>query len=276
MKYVDLHMHTFYSDGMDAPNQVIRTAKLRGLDMIAIADHDNLRGYYEALQDAETWGITLVPGVEISTIQHHLLGLNFDPNNEGFVRFVQHSKDIQRGVCHQRVELLEAHGVPVTFDKVEKAFPYSTLGKYSILMTMLSDKTCREYLEEHHGQLKVRDLFEAYLSNRGIAGDVEKRRVVEWEEAIEEIHKANGLAIFPHPSTKAEDPSEVLNMMRGIDGIEVQPQYGEKNRPFQDYAEQKGLFLTFGSDYHGSAFDSLMLGKGENTLDETVLGEIRK
>ena len=268
MKYVDLHIHTAYSDGTDTPNQVARAAKLKGLDMIAITDHDNLSGYYEALHEAKIWGMDLVPGVEISTIQHHLLGLNFDPNDEGFIRFIQYSQDIQKGVCKQRVELLESHGVPISFDKVEQAFPHSTLGKYSILMTMLSDKTSREYLERNHGQLDVKGLFSVYLSSGGIAGHVEKRRVVEWGEAIDEIHKAGGFAIFPHPSTKADNPNEILYMMKGIDGIEIQPQYGEKNKSFRDYAEQNGLFLTFGSDYHGSAFDSVMLGRDKNSLDE--------
>ena len=65
-------------------------------------------------------------------------------------------------------------------------------------------------------------------------------------------------------------------MMKGIDGIEVQPQYGEKNVSFKDYAEQNNLFLTFGSDYHGSAFASIMLGRDNNNLDSVIFGKIKK
>jgi len=276
MKHVDLHVHTLYSDGVDTPNQIVKTARLNGLEMIAIADHDNLRGYYEALPHAKSQALDLVPGVEITTIQHHLLGLNFNPRDEGFVKFIQHAQDIQRGVCNQRVEVLRAHGIPIPFDQVQSAYSHATSGKYSILKTMLSDRTCRDYLERKHGQLKFDELFKIYLSDSGIAGHVEKRKVVEWGEAIAEIHKAGGLAIFPHPSTKADDPSKVSDMLAGIDGIEVQPQFGEKNTPFRDYAKKEGLLVVFGSDYHDSAFNSMLRNKGDNLLDEHVFGKIKE
>jgi predicted metal-dependent phosphoesterase TrpH len=276
MKHVDLHLHTFYSDGLDSPAQVTKAAKLKGLDMIAICDHDNLRGYYSALREADRWGIELVPGVEISTIQHHLLALNFNPKNNRFIKFVQHSQNIQKEVSRLRVEKLEAHGIPINFDKVKRAFPNSSIGKYTILMTMLSDKDCRKYFEKNHKQADFGDLFRMYLSYTGIAGHVERKEFVDWNQAVEEVHKADGLAVIAHPSTKAGHPSEMPELLKEMDGVEVQPFYERKSRPFKDYAQAKGLFLTYGSDYHGSAFGSVILSRNDNFIDESVLGKIKR
>jgi len=276
MKYVDLHIHTHYSDGLDTPSQIVKMARIKGLDMIAITDHDNLRGYFKALPEARAWGVELVPGVEITTVEHHLLALNFDPRDQGFANFIQRSQDIQREVCRQRVELLKAHGLPITFNKVQRAYSRSTLGKFSILMTMLSDKACKDYLERRHGKLGMSDLFKLYLATKGVAGKIEKRKVITWKQAIREIHKANGLAVFPHPPTMAKDPSEMLDMLVGIDGIEIQLRYEKRYRPFQDYARREGLFVTYGSDFHSSAFGYAMLGRRNNALDEEVLEEIKK
>jgi len=75
MKYVDLHMHSYHSDGIYSPKQLVRAAKLNGLDLIAISDHDNIQGYFEALPEAKNCNIELLPGVEINTLEHHLLFL---------------------------------------------------------------------------------------------------------------------------------------------------------------------------------------------------------
>lgn len=269
MKYVDLHAHTVYSDGLDTPGQVVRSAKLRGLDMISIADHDSIKGYYDGLSEAKVWGIDLIPGVEITTIEHHLLGLNFDPENVRFSKFVKYSQEIQAEVCRQRVELLTAHGVPITLEKIENAFPFSTHTKYVILMAMLSDAACRDYLEKNHGRKSIKDLFNFYLGRHGIASHVEKRRVITWEEGIDEIHRARGMAVLPHPGLNAESPSDIENLLKQVDGLEYQPRFGDKNAPFIDYARERELIITFGSDYHGSASDSpLLLGLGDNFFED--------
>jgi len=271
-------MHSFYSDGIYSPKQLIRAAKLNGLEMVAITDHDNIQGYYEALPEAKKCNIELVPGVEINTLEHHLLGLNFDPNNQGFVKFVQYSQDTQNVVTEQRIEKLQDHGVPISLEKVKQFFPNCTLGKLAITQTMLLDKTCREYLEKKHKELDLIKILKFYLGkDNGIVAHVEKKGGIHWQEAIEEIHKANGLAVFAHPPIKSKNLSEVLDMFEGIDGVEIQPSFYEEGyAPFEKYAKQNGLFLTYGSDYHGPFLKGEILEREDNIIDETVLGEIKK
>lgn len=270
MKYVDLHIHSYYSDGLDTPIQIVRAAKIKGLDMIAIADHDNLRGYFRALDESKKWGIDLVPAVEITTIEHHLLALNFHPENREFKQYIEHSREVHEGVCSQRIDLLKNHGIPITFEKVKKAFSTSSLGKYSILWTMLLDNECRKYLEQKHGKLAFHEIYNTYLNSSGIAGKVERKRVITWAEAAREVKKAGGLVIVPHPGKDLKISNENDRILKTADGIEVQPRFVKESLPFVEYAKKTGKIITYGSDYHSSYGGSQILGKNENKLEDSV------
>ena len=63
MRYVDLHTHTFYSDGTDDPKSIVRASKMKGIDVLAITDHDTSEGIAEAQEAAKEVGIDLIPGI---------------------------------------------------------------------------------------------------------------------------------------------------------------------------------------------------------------------
>lgn len=76
MGLADLHIHTIYSyDGTASVPAVLRQARKVGLDVIAITDHDEIRGALEAVELASYYGIEVIPGVEITTSQGDLLAL---------------------------------------------------------------------------------------------------------------------------------------------------------------------------------------------------------
>jgi predicted metal-dependent phosphoesterase TrpH len=76
MGIADLHMHTIYSyDGTASVPAVLRRAKEVSLDVIAITDHDIIRGALLAEQLAPSYGIQVIPGVEITTAEGDLLAL---------------------------------------------------------------------------------------------------------------------------------------------------------------------------------------------------------
>ena len=73
----DTHMHTNLSDGWASPAQIIAEATRRGLQVIAVTDHDHIEGakrVAELLAQQES-SLKLITGVEVSTRQGHLLGL---------------------------------------------------------------------------------------------------------------------------------------------------------------------------------------------------------
>ena len=83
---IDLHNHSYYSDGVLSPSEVVRLAKKEGCDVFALTDHDTTDGLIEAQQQADESDLKLIHGVEISAMWSnmtvHILGLGVDINNE--------------------------------------------------------------------------------------------------------------------------------------------------------------------------------------------------
>ena len=79
MKF-DLHIHSTYSDGHADVKEIIKAAKRRGLDGIALTDHDTMRGIPAARRyiKEQKLDLTLIPGVEVTTSEGHLLVLGVD------------------------------------------------------------------------------------------------------------------------------------------------------------------------------------------------------
>jgi len=71
---IDMHVHTCYSeDAVTTLEDLVLYSKRRGLDGIAVTDHNTVDG---AIKAKETTGLILIPGIEVSTVSGHVLGLN--------------------------------------------------------------------------------------------------------------------------------------------------------------------------------------------------------
>ena len=137
----------------------------------------------------------------------------------------------------------------------------------NILMTLFRDQECREYLKKTHPNESVEEIRNFYLGKEGIAGSEEGMTDLEKEVIINSLHEAGGIAILAHPAKDIDDMKE-LDFLReqGIDGLEIQPSFYEKYPLFEDYAKKHNLLTTYGSDYHGSYMDRVLLRKGINKL----------
>ena len=83
MGFIDLHLHSTYSDGLMHPAQLVEAARQAGLSTIALCDHDTVAGVNEAIHAGKSCGVSVVSGVELSvafqTFQDvHLLGYGID------------------------------------------------------------------------------------------------------------------------------------------------------------------------------------------------------
>ena len=272
-KYIDFHTHTFYSDGAGTPELNVQLARLKGLDFVAITDHDKTTGYEAARKMGEKWGIQVIPGVEISTNIYHILGLGVDIRKPSFVDFINFSNEQQRKVCIARTEVLKNKGVPITLDKILRIYPDSRLGKMNIWYTMTQDKECRDFFLTKEQRPLTKKLYEKYLRNaQGKEEVVDKNTSITAPEAIKQIHNAGGIAIIAHPFKEVKQLSELDELVRqGLDGLEVQPGFNGENEMARKYAQEHNLPLTYGSDYHGGLFGRQMLEiGGDNILDERI------
>lgn len=259
-QWVDLHLHTHYSDGSASPAQMVKDCALLGLETIAITDHDNLRGYYEAREASREWNIHVIPGVEISTEIFHILAYDFNPELlQGVVE--QNRKHINEKT-YRRIEKLNDMGFPIQKEKLDAMFPNRMLNKIHLAEYMIKDKTCREKINEYDST----NIIKTHMNKSTPAGQIKHDYYYAEYEILNSIKAAGGTAILAHPP-KHKESMELLDFLRGhgLDGIEVQPRYKEKNQPFIDYARKHNMIITYGSDNHGARYlPRPLLGKENN------------
>lgn len=268
-KYIDFHTHTMYSDGIGTPEFNVKLARLSALDYLAITDHDQINGYYEAKAAAEKWQLGIVPGVEISTDRYHILGLGIDVESKGFKEFLRFSAEEQEKVCRARINFFRGLGVPITFDKVKTAFPHSRLGKFNVLMTLDQDKECQEFFMKRYETVLTKEFYDELMKT---SKESDKSTAITSERAIREIQGAGGIAIIAHPFKDIKDMAEMDELRRlGLDGLEIQTNFNGRNEPFRKYALENNLLVTYGSDFHGGLFGRPILNnEGENVLYEKL------
>lgn len=81
---IDLHCHSYYShDGASSPKKLLEEAKKKGLDGIALTDHDTIDGWKEAKETAQKLGIFLISGEEIKTKKGDIIGIFLEKEVKG-------------------------------------------------------------------------------------------------------------------------------------------------------------------------------------------------
>ncbi|NGX31547.1 MAG: 5'-3' exoribonuclease [Chlamydiae bacterium] len=256
----DLHTHTTFSDGTCDPKELILLAKEKGLDGLAITDHDNVDAFFEVKTFAKD-KLPLLCGIELSC-EHvsksvHVLGYGFDPDimRDFCVHFLELRMQRNEKICRN----LQNAGFKISLDALKGSYK-KALGRPQIA----------NYLVETKQISSFQQAFVQYIGNHASCY-VEGYRL-SIQEAIEKIHLANGKALIAHPHL-LKDPilfKELIAMP--FDGIEAYYASFTKSQclPFLEVANQKQWIVTGGSDFHGN-IKSNMLGSSftnEETFSE--------
>ncbi len=133
MGLADLHMHTIYSyDGTASVPAVLARAKQVGLDVIAITDHDEIKGALQAFDLAPEFGIEVIPGIEITTAEGDLLGL-----------FV--TEKIEPGLCliETIIKVGEAGGICIAPHPMARGMGMKSLSGASIMQALHDPEASR-------------------------------------------------------------------------------------------------------------------------------------
>jgi hypothetical protein len=267
---IDLHCHSTASDGTDTPAELVRNAAAAGLDVVALTDHDTTRGYAEAIA-ALPEGLTLVTGAELSCridgISMHMLAYLFDPEEPALLAERELVRDDRVPRAQGMVAKLNALGVPVTWEQVERIAAGGSVGRPHVASALV----------ELGVVPTVSDAFtKEWLADGGRAY-VEKHETDPFE-AIRLIKGAGGVAVFAHPAAAKRGrtvPEAAIAEMAaaGLDGIEVDhmDHDADSRERLRGLAKELGLLVTGSSDYHGSRKD---VSLGEYTTDPEVYGEI--
>ncbi|MFI5794810.1 PHP domain-containing protein [Streptomyces sp. NPDC051677] len=269
---IDLHCHSTASDGTDTPAELVRNAAAAGLDVVALTDHDTTRGYAEAIA-ALPRGLTLVTGAELSCridgISMHMLAYLFDPEEPVLLAERELVRDDRVPRARGMVAKLNALGVPVTWEQVERIAGEGSVGRPHVATALV----------ELGVVPTVSDAFtEDWLSDGGRAY-VEKHETDPFE-AIRLVKGAGGVTVFAHPGADKRGrtvPEAAIAELAaaGLDGIEVDhmDHDADTRARLRGLAADLGLLVTGSSDYHGSRKTCVL---GEYTTDPEVYGEITR
>jgi predicted metal-dependent phosphoesterase TrpH len=133
MGLADLHVHTIYSyDGTASVPAVLARARQIGLDVIAITDHDEIEGALRAVEPAPTYGVDVIPGIEITTAEGDLLALNI-------------TRKIDRGqpLIDTVLQVGEAGGFCIAPHPMAGGFGMKSLNAYPILKALRNPEVAR-------------------------------------------------------------------------------------------------------------------------------------
>lgn len=256
----DLHSHSTHSDGLLTPTELVLRAAERGVDVLALTDHDELSGLAEAFIPAAAAGIELVAGAELSVswreVTLHVLGLRVDPSCAALRDGLAAIRVGRLGRARRMGDALAAAGIPGAF---EGALKFVTSER------LISRTHFARFLVEAGHVRETKDVFKRYLVP-GKPGYVEH----DWAslpDAIAWIHAAGGQAVLAHPGRYPVDTTTMRELLAefrdaGGDGIEVlSPSHcAAQVALYARHAQAFGFAASSGSDYHGPGESSVELG----------------
>ena len=287
MKQIDLHMHTNKSDGALTPKQIIDEAVKANLQAISITDHDTIDAYNdETIKYAKEQGIELIIGVEVSTKSDrcgiHVLGYNFDLNNEEFKQNLDRIRNARHDYLKAVAKKLESLNYKINVEELDKI---KSVTKAHISKDIIENEANKSELLKQFGHIPNKGEFIETIMNENCPAYVQKVTVTP-EEAAEMIRKAGGIVVLAHPVAYAnednmtvEEVQQLINKMKP-DGLEAYYIYTNKNNEYINeidkwlkLAKDNNLFSTIGSDFHikdGHHAEIGMRNVGVKLEEETI------
>ncbi|MDR0305403.1 MAG: PHP domain-containing protein [Chitinispirillales bacterium] len=253
-KYVDLHIHTTFSDGNCTMQKIMEFAEVKGLKAISITDHDCTDAYPLALEIGEQMGIEVIPGVELSSeIQGtdiHILGYYIDFNNPEFVKKLSEMKEARFLRAQKIVSNLNKQGIDLRFETVLDIAGEGAIGRPHIAAAMLREELVYSF----------REAFDKFIGYDSPAY-VEKLKMSP-KEVFDLIKAAGGVPVLAHPGVTGVDERIAEFIRDGLQGIEVyhteHPRAAERH--YLKICKKNDLAFTGGSDFHSSNHNKFELG----------------
>lgn len=241
----DLHTHTIHSDGTLTSSELVMKAKSVGLSVISITDHDTVNGIDEAMTAGKECGITVVPGIEMSTYlidkEIHLLGYFVDHHNERLLQSLEVLRHERFKRAERIVEKLNRMNIPLKMESVLNNAGDGSIGRPHIANAMVNGGHADSYQQA----------FGKYIGNGRPA--YEKKFQCSPDEIIQLISDTGGLSFLAHPGRSLAE-SEITQILdAGIDGIEViHPSHSpEIIKYYRGIVNHYYLLECGGSDFHG-------------------------
>ncbi len=264
---IDLHAHSRASDGALSPTELVKCAREKELEAIAITDHDTIEGVEEALAAGQEFDLEVVPGIEISAEfpeeTMHILGYYVDFKDQKFIDNISVLQKARAERNPRIVKNLQKLGINIEYDEIQKEAGSGQVGRPHFAKVLLN----KGYVKTN------KEAFNKYLK-KGAPGYEDKFRF-QPQDAISHILNAGGLPVLAHPATLKCKTDEALEneinklVGYGLKGIEAY--YSDHSNSqaelYTRLADKYGLFITGGSDFHGHNIKGIALGTGKGKLN---------
>ena len=242
----DLHAHSIRSDGVLEPVELVRLAADRGVETLALSDHDTLAGVVEATAEGGRSGVRVIASVELNTESRwgdaHVLGYFLDPGDAALEDRLRWLRENRGRRIELMVENLNHLGYPVSLERVIAIAKGGALGRPHLAQALAEAGHVRSY-DEAFDTLISKDAL-AYVERVGLTPS----------EAVRLVVAHGGAASLAHPGTVKGVRGLLPELVSdGLAGIEVY--YPEHTAAWtaelRELAEAFGLIPTGGSDFHG-------------------------
>ena len=271
----DLHIHTLYSDGVFSPEKIVDTAIDVGLQAIALTDHDNVFSYPVAKEYLKNTGredkLEIIQGIEVNTLyknyEVHILGYFMDVNNSDFKNMLKAQQQARVKQAKEIISLLaKKEGIKIKFEDIKKQVAEGgSIGRPHIAKAITNAG----------GTNSVIDAYSKYIHDDSPV--YVQRKTVTPQDAVEIIYDAGGIPVIAHPHDIDIAEKLIKELMQyGLRGIEA---YHRKHSPacveyFSSMAEELGLIVTGGSDFHCPNIMNGQIILGKNFVPEWVYDKL--
>ena len=256
---VDLHNHSYFSDGVFSPSEVVSFANEAGCNLFALTDHDTTDGIDEARQTADKLSVDLISGVEISAFWRnapiHIIGLDIDISNDVLQKGLNYNQRLRKERAEKISLGLYRAGVKDALEKTQELSKTDMITRTHFAQMLIREGYCKD----------MKSVFRRFLT-----GKKPGAFRVEWrsfDEVVGWIHAAGGLAVIAHPFRYRMTQTKIKNMLIDFkevmgDGVEVVTATSteEEITLSNQWAKEYKLLSSCGSDYHGWSNQRIQIG----------------
>ena len=245
---IDLHMHTTASDGTFTPEELVARAWQAGIRTMSVTDHDTMAGVARATLEAESRGMTMVPGIEVTSVDGgkdvHVLAYFLPESVPPLQSLIARQRQNRIERANEIAERLAGLGVPIDIVPLVEAAQKNG-GK-----SLARPQIARALIEAGH-VASVAEAFDRYLSEDRPA--YVPHHGASPAQVVEIVAAAGGLASLAHPGYTKKDELIPGLVDSGLGAIEAyhSSHDAEAEARYLQMAARYGVDVTGGSDYHG-------------------------
>ena len=290
MSYIDLHMHSYYSDdGEFEPKQLIDLCLEKNIKYFSIADHNSVRGIKEAKEYCVGKNINIIPAIELdctfNEINLHVLGYGIDCDKTVFYDIEDNIIKQEQFASKKRMKLVKELGIDFSDEII------NSLSRNGVVNGEMIAEAAMKFDKNHENPLLMPYYENGSRSDnpyvnfywdycaQGKAAYAEVS-FISLQEAINIIEESGGIPILAHPGNNIKENINLLEQIIscGIKGIEVYSSYHSKEQVefYKKFSLKHKLLLTCGSDFHGKTKPSIVIGGTDcEGIEDKIISQLK-